>query len=81
MTICSMSTKQLRSHVNLYEYWSFSSQNIPNQLLMREMELNTGLTSHISGKQTYSYLYHRNIHVLGTTWHIPRLQMLKVVKH
>ena len=48
---------------------------------MREMELNTSLISHISGKQTYSYLYHRNIHVLGTTWHIPRLQMLKVVKH
>ena len=44
------------------------------------MESNTGLISHISGKQTYSYLYHWSVRVWGTAWHSHQLQLLKVVK-
>ena len=44
------------------------------------MESNTGLISHTSGKQTYSYLYHWSVRVWGTAWHSHQLQLLKVVK-
>ena len=40
-----------------------------------------GLISHISGKQTYSYLCYYNVHMQGTTWCSPHLQLLKVMKH
>ena len=45
------------------------------------MESNTSLISYISGKQTYYYLHYCNVHVQGTTWCSPQLQLLKVVKH
>ena len=48
--------------------------------MLRKMESNTGLISHISGKQTYSYLYHWSVRVWGTAWHSHQLQLLKVVK-